>query len=146
MDRKEQMREASRRWYANNREKSLARAAEWHKANPERAREKSRRCLAKTRPAGSTYNSWRGMLDRCRNVSHRFYKNYGGRGIKICARWDPRQGGSFANFLGDMGERPPGLTLDRVDNDGDYTPENCRWATRKQQVDNARPKKKHPIP
>jgi transposase-like protein len=81
-------------------------------------------------PSGTpTYSSWHAMLGRCNNSSHPAFFRYGGRGIKICARWDPAQGGSFENFLADMGERPNGLTLDRVDGDGNYEPDNCRWAT-----------------
>lgn len=81
-----------------------------------------------------TYRIWSAMHDRCRNPANRFFHRYGGRGVKVCERWGGPDG--FANFLADMGEKPSGLSIDRIDNDGHYTPENCRWATTGQQTSN----------
>lgn len=79
---------------------------------------------------------WGQMVARCRNPKHADYQNYGGRGIAVCERWL-----TFANFYADMGEKPEGLSLDRTDNDGNYEPGNCRWATSKEQHANMRPRK-----
>jgi len=80
-----------------------------------------------------TYQTWVDMVKRCTKPRATAWHYYGGRGIKVCKRWM-----TFENFLGDMGERPNGLTLDRINNDGNYEPGNCRWATRKQQSVNRR--------
>ena len=86
------------------------------------------------RKTSPTYNSWQGMRQRCTNNNARAYRNYGGRGIKVCERWL----NSFSNFLEDMGKRPEGRTLGRIDNDGDYEPSNCRWESTAQQGRNSR--------
>lgn len=81
-----------------------------------------------------TYQSWRSMLYRCRQPSHLHYDRYGGRGITVCEKWQGPEG--FANFLRDMGERPEGCSLDRIDNNGNYEPRNCRWVGQKTQHQN----------
>lgn len=85
--------------------------------------------MTKTR----VYKAWLGMRARCGNPRQTAYSYYGGRGIKVCERWSV-----FENFLADMGEPGVGLTLDRIDSNGNYEPSNCRWATKAEQTRNQR--------
>lgn len=80
------------------------------------------------------YSAWSGMVNRCTNPNNSAYGRYGGRGVTVCDRWR-----EFDNFLADMGERPEGMTLDRINPRGPYAPENCRWADMKTQRRNISP-------
>lgn len=85
----------------------------------------------------STYRTWASFRGRCNNPKDPAYKNYGDRGIKVCERWN-----KFENFYEDMGDRPEGLTLERINNDGNYELGNCEWATWKKQARNKRAQKR----
>ena len=87
------------------------------------------------------YTAYTNMKQRCYNKNNPHYKYYGARGVIVCKRWLK----SSKNFLNDMGKCPEGLTLDRIDNDGDYNPRNCRWATWKEQFSSRRKRSKKPL-
>ena len=93
------------------------------------------RCCQKTHGLSktNTYSIWIGMIKRCSKENAANYKNYGGRGIKVCERWL-----EFENFISDMGKRPEGFQIDRINNDDDYKPENCRWVSPKENSNNRR--------
>ena len=91
------------------------------------------------RRSHSAHGSWYGMKKRCQNPEHSDYRNYGGRGISVCAAWE-----DFWVFVLDMGERPVGLSIDRIDNNGNYEPGNCRWASAEEQNRNKRSNKLDP--
>ena len=85
------------------------------------------------------YWSWKGMMRRCSDKKYKDFHNYGGRGIRVCKRWL-----EIENFIADMGVRPVGTSLDRINNNGHYTPSNCRWATKQEQRQNSRTSKLRP--
>ena len=107
-------------------------------AHPGDGRWKPRnRDVTRTPPYQRAYHSWYNARRRTTNPQDPGWANYGARGIRICDRWGDRETG-FENFLSDMGEPPPGTTLDRINNDLDYGPDNCRWATPRTQARNRR--------
>lgn len=90
------------------------------------------------RSRSKAYSIWQNMIQRCQNPNFKIYKYYGGEGITVCNQWDINKGGSFENFYADVGEIPKGLTLDRIDNNGNYSPDNWQLVTRKEQGKNRR--------
>lgn len=95
-----------------------------------------KKVVGENRTKHPLYKAFHMMHERCRNPKYKYYDYYGGRGIKVCERWSGLDG--FPNFLEDMGERPDKYTIDRTDNSAGYSPENCKWASKKQQILNTR--------
>lgn len=93
------------------------------------------------RKASLTYNIWAAMVQRCTNPNSRDWHLYGARGIRVCPRWH-----KFENFLADMGEKPDGLSIERIDNDGPCAPWNCKWATALEQAQNKRSNGRQGLP
>lgn len=141
--------------YASARDRTCEHCGETFLTRDYRRRFCGRQCAARGREhqgtppvlTGSAHGRWQGgttahplyptyhsMLDRCTRVKNPAWKNYGGRGITVCQRWRD----SFWDFVADVGERPEGRSLDRIDNDGPYAPDNVRWATRSEQRINSR--------
>lgn len=110
--------------------------------NAERASTLAKRTLTKhgqsTGARTRAYQCWKNLRARCANENRPDYERYGGRGITVCDRW----ANSFESFYADMGDPPPGRSIDRIDNDKGYSPDNCRWATVSEQNSNQRPRKR----
>jgi hypothetical protein len=135
--------EYMRVWRATNRDKVNAQQKRWRENNKEKVSNYSKLDYAKHKEKrlkrgkvwyseNPLYRTWSSMISRCYNPNTINYAYYGARGIRVCDSWL----NSYDQFVVDMGFKPQGLTLDRIDVNGDYTPENCRWTTWKQQNNN----------